>query len=154
MGGNFARELDRVGGSALQDRSAIVLGLMLGMYGVLGSVGGCGIYLATECIASRGAMDKGTAVGGVAQTVRAPACHAGGRGFESRHSRQLPVATGILRGRGVKRRCYFFMSAASSLSCLSHRWFGESQSSREHHPEIAAEAHEECSNVAFVPPAS
>ena len=31
-------------------------------------------------------------IGGVAQLVRAPACHAGGREFEPRHSRHLYAA--------------------------------------------------------------
>ena len=35
--------------------------------------------------------------GGVAQLVRAPACHAGGRGFEPRHSRHFFLIRGSLR---------------------------------------------------------
>ena len=37
-------------------------------------------------------------LGGVAQLVRALACHARGRGFESRHSRHLPKLK--LRNKG------------------------------------------------------
>ena len=40
----------------------------------------------------------GPSLGGVAQLVRAPACHAGGRGFESRRSRSIKLLLGWRSG--------------------------------------------------------
>ena len=41
----------------------------------------------SACVAGRNEYYIGSLNGGVAQLVRAPACHAGGCEFESRHSR-------------------------------------------------------------------
>ena len=43
--------------------------------------------LVTPCLTLPGGLAYTSLTGGVAQLVRASACHAEGRGFESRHSR-------------------------------------------------------------------
>ena len=50
--------------------------------------------------------------GGVAQLVRALACHARGRGFEPRHSRHTSPDSSVGRARDWKSLCPWFDSAS------------------------------------------
>ena len=73
--------------------------------------------------------------GGVAQLVRAPACHAGGRGFEPLHSRHSKTASAVffLYVKGLSpngsRPIPTSIRSALSLELIVSHWFTQKNSS-------------------------